>query len=581
MRKAPRGKAASRLARIRCAIYTRKSSEEGLEQDFNSLDAQRDACEAYIASQKHEGWTCLPEMYDDGGISGATMDRPALKRLLADIRAGRIDTVVVYKVDRLARSLGDFAKIVEVFDAYGISFVSVTQQFNTTTSMGRLTLNMLLSFAQFEREVTGERIRDKIAASKKKGMWMGGLPSLGYDVSDRKLVVNEVEAETVRHIYRRYAALGSVWALKDELDRDGIVSKVRIDKYGRRSGGRPLARGALYLMLQNRIYRGEIVHKENSYPGEHDAIVDEALWDEVRDKLAANRYDRATGTGAAQPSLLAGLIHDDAGARMTPSHANKKGTRYRYYVSHGLVRGRRSDAPRGRRVPAGDLEALVEDRLCRFLASEAKMFDAIETEVRDVNEGTELIARAADLAERWPGLAPSDRRAVLSALVERIDLLHEALEIRIFPMRLPAILRDDGDRRHRLRPARANAPSVILTVSARLKRAGMETRLLIDGAGGGGRRKPDHSLCRVLVQARRYHAMVMQGGDRTMSDLAAEAGVGGSYFSRIFRCGFLSPDIVAAILRDRHPIELTAKRLANEVRLPVAWEDQRSKLGIG
>ena len=242
------GKRANGQTATRCAIYTRKSSEEGLEQDFNSLDAQRESCEAFILSQKHEGWIALAEMYDDGGVSGATMERPALKRLLSEIEAGRIDTVVVYKVDRLTRSLGDFAKIVEVFDNRGVSFVSVTQAFNTTTSMGRLTLNMLLSFAQFEREVTSERIRDKIAASKKKGMWMGGLPSLGYDVDDRKLVVNEPEAETVRHIYRRYAELGSARALKDELDRDGIVSKTRVDKYNRRTGGKPLARGALYLI---------------------------------------------------------------------------------------------------------------------------------------------------------------------------------------------------------------------------------------------------------------------------------------------------------------------------------------------
>jgi DNA invertase Pin-like site-specific DNA recombinase len=313
MRRAKNVTAVSK-GQIRCAIYTRKSSEEGLEQDFNSLDAQRESCEAFIRSQKHEGWVCLSEMYDDGGISGATMERPALKRLLADIEAERIDTVVVYKVDRLTRSLGDFAKIVEVFDRQAVSFVSVTQQFNTTTSMGRLTLNMLLSFAQFEREVTGERIRDKIAASKKKGMWMGGLPPLGYDVKDRKLVVNVREAETVRHIYRRYAALGSVLALKEELDGAGVVSKARVDKYGRRTGGGPLARGALYLMLQNRIYRGEIVHKENSYPGEHEAIIDQALWDEVQHQLAANRFDRATGAGATRVSLLAGLIYDDTGA---------------------------------------------------------------------------------------------------------------------------------------------------------------------------------------------------------------------------------------------------------------------------
>ena len=243
-------------AKLRCAIYTRKSSEEGLEQDFNSLDAQREACEAFISSQKREGWILVREMYDDGGFSGATMERPAFQRLLSDVSAGQIDVVVVYKVDRLTRSLSDFAKIVDIFDRHAVSFVSVTQQFNTTSSMGRLTLNILLSFAQFEREVTGERIRDKIAASKKKGMWMGGQPSLGYDVKDRKLIVNSTEAETVRHIFRRYTELKSVRELKEDLDAAGIVSKVRTASDGSRYGGQPLARGALYLMLQNRIYRG-------------------------------------------------------------------------------------------------------------------------------------------------------------------------------------------------------------------------------------------------------------------------------------------------------------------------------------
>ena len=260
-----------RSGRLRCAIYTRKSSEEGLEQEFNSLDAQREACEAYVRSQKHEGWQALPALYDDPGYSGGNMERPALKRLLADIAAKRIDVVVVYKVDRLTRSLADFAKIVEVFDASAVSFVSITQAFNTTTSMGRLTLNVLLSFAQFEREVTGERIRDKIAASKKKGLWMGGQPALGYDVKDRKLVVNEAEAETVRMIFRRYLDLGSVRELKAALDAEGMVSKHRTAADGSAYGGQSFSRGALYQMLQNRVYRGEIVHKGAAYPGEHPA----------------------------------------------------------------------------------------------------------------------------------------------------------------------------------------------------------------------------------------------------------------------------------------------------------------------
>jgi DNA invertase Pin-like site-specific DNA recombinase len=325
------------MTRIACAIYTRKSSDEGLEQEFNSLDAQREACEAFIRSQKHAGWVAVQDLYDDGGLSGGTLERPALQRLLADIKAGRVEIVVVYKVDRLTRSLADFAKIVDVLDARGASFVSVTQQFNTTTSMGRLTLNMLLSFAQFEREIAGERIRDKIAASKAKGMWMGGTVPLGYDVKDRRLIVNPAEAETVRLIFQRYAELGSVALLQAELDRFGCRSKRREGARGRLAGGRPFSRGVLYLILRNRLYRGEVAHKGNVYPGQHEAIVGADLWQIVQDKLATNRRARSLGLGAETPSLLSGLIFDGDGKRMTPTHANKRGRRYRYYISASLL----------------------------------------------------------------------------------------------------------------------------------------------------------------------------------------------------------------------------------------------------
>ena len=417
--------------RLRCAIYTRKSSEEGLEQAFNSLDAQREACAAFVLSQKHEGWTVLPTLYDDGGFSGGTMDRPALKLLLSDIAEGKVDVVVVYKIDRLTRSLFDFAKIVEAFEAKDVSFVSITQQFNTSTSMGRLTLNVLLSFAQFERELAGERIRDKIAASKKKGMWMGGLPPLGYDVKDRKLVVNDEEARTVLHIFRRYIELRSVRALKTELEQAGIRSKRRILTDGTACGGQKLSRGALYLMLQNRIYRGEITHKGNAYPGEHQPIVDQALWDQVQATLAENRIDRKTGAYARQPSLLAGLAFDETGERLTPSHAVKKGTRYRYYVSRSLIVGSAKDHATGRRIPAGNLESLVINRLRAFFADQGAVLDAVRNEHPDGTHQKRLISRGRQIAEELPTMAPDQTRAMLMSLVTRVDLKPDRVEIKM------------------------------------------------------------------------------------------------------------------------------------------------------
>jgi len=575
MRSRGNGKAATR-----CAIYTRKSSEEGLEQDFNSLDAQREACEAFILSQKHEGWTALPEMYDDGGISGATMERPALKRLLADIEAGHVDTVVVYKVDRLTRSLGDFAKIVEVFDARGASFVSVTQQFNTTTSMGRLTLNMLLSFAQFEREVTSERIRDKIAASKKKGMWMGGLPSLGYDVDDRKLVVNAAEAETVRHIYRRYAELGSVRALKDELDQDGIVSKLRVDRYGRQTGGKPLARGALYLMLQNRIYRGKIVHKDKCYPGEHAAIVDQGLWDKVQEMLSSNRVERKNGGSAREPSLLAGLIFDDGGERMTPTHANKKGRRYRYYVTHSLIkRGRPKASDAARRVPAGDIERLVEERLIAFLKDDGELHGVLVERISEAHEFEILIAEASSLAKRWPRMPFVERRQWLQGAIARITLNPKSLEIRLRSEPLVNLLRSGEEIGAHDQTTLPDQPVLVLTIAARLKRTGMEKKLLIGGANKRSGTKADAGLLKLIARANELQEIFTRGG-RPISEMAEDAGLSSSYFTRMLRLSFLAPDITRAILHGRHPAELTANKLMADTRAPFDWHEQRARLGF-
>lgn len=341
------------MKRVRCAIYTRKSSDEGLDQSFNSLDAQREACEAYIRSQKHERWKVLPAHYDDGGASGGNIDRAALQKLLEEIDAGRVDMVVVYKIDRLTRSLADFAKLVERLEAAGASFVSVTQQFNTSTSMGRLTLNVLLSFAQFEREVTAERIRDKIAASKKKGLWMGGLVPLGYDKGEDGLVINGQEAEIVRRLFEAYLEFGNVRELKQYADRKGFLTKTRTLKTGDIVEGRPFTRGRLYHLLSNPIYIGKIQHKTDQYEGVHDAIIDEALWTRVQERLQQNRVDRKTRSNARNPSPLAGKVFDRNGHPLTPEHSNKKGHRYRYYVSstHGI------------RLPALNLEATTRRAL--------------------------------------------------------------------------------------------------------------------------------------------------------------------------------------------------------------------------
>ena len=346
-------------ASFRCAIYARKSTEEGLDQNFNSLDAQRESCSAYIMSQASLGWRAVPKHYDDGGISGGTMERPALQDLLADIQSGKVDVVVVYKIDRLTRSLMDFARIVDVFDAHEVSFVSVTQQLNTLSSMGRLTLNVLLSFAQFEREVTAERIRDKIAASKKKGMWMGGAVPLGYRVDNRKLVIQGEEAETVRQIFRLYLEAGSVRRLNEKLDELGVLTGIRARRNGTSSGGKPFSKGHLYWLLSNPIYVGDIRHREKIAKGQHQAIIGRELWDAVQLQIKQQTASPVRSSGRLrQKSLLCGLIYDETGDRLTPSHAVKDGRRYRYYISQRLVQARRRDQA-GWRLPGEELEATV------------------------------------------------------------------------------------------------------------------------------------------------------------------------------------------------------------------------------
>jgi len=489
--------------------------------------------------------------------------------------------VVVYKIDRLTRSLFDFAKIVEAFDARGVSFVSITQQFNTTTSMGRLTLNVLLSFAQFEREVAGERIRDKIAASKKKGMWMGGLPPLGYAVRDRKLVVNQEEAKTLLHIYRRYVELRSVRALKVEIDAAGIRSKHRTFADGTVCGSHKLSRGALYLMLQNRIYRGEITHRGDAYPGEHKAIVDEALWDKVQAILAENRVDRASGAAAKYPSLLAGLAFDDSGERLTPTHAVKKGTRYRYYVSKSLITGAAKDHSQGRRIPAGDLEGLVIGRLRAFLADEGAVLGAITNAERDGPQQRKLIARGRQISEELPTLAPDIVRSILMALVSRLDIRAEHIEIRVYRQRLRDLLRAKSIDSLAPPQANHNKPDDILRlkVKARLRRVGREIKLVVHNADD--RSAADPGLLRIVARAHDFQERLMQDPDLTVPAIAGQERLTIGYLSRLLRLPSLAPDIVTAVINGKHPPELSAKRLMRlALKLPTDWDQQRQLLGF-
>ena len=452
--------------------------------------------------------------------------------------------------------------------------------------MGRLTLNMLLSFAQFEREVTGERIRDKIAASKKKGMWMGGLPPLGLDVpvggantGDRKLVVNSTEARTVRHIFRRYAVLKSVRALKEELDRDGIVSKVRVNRFSQTVGGLPIARSALYLMLQNRIYRGMIVHKEKAYPGLHDAIIDEELWDEAQAVISENRVERATRSQAAAPSLLAGLVYDESGERMSPTHANKKGTRYRYYVSQSLIkRGRPTASEAACRIPAADFESLVEKQISAMLRDEAFIHKIAGATT--VAQRKSLIEQAASLAVRWWKLSSSDRRAILNVLVERVVVHREKVDIEFHISAIAAVVQPDLDIRHL--HSKQGGPTKQLTVAAQLRRTGMETKLLIEGPFGPANRKADRSLLRLIGQAHRYWSILKAADpNATMVEIAKGAGVTSSYFTRVLRVNFLAPEITKMILQGSQPAELTAKRIMVQSKLSPMWAGQKEQLGIG
>ena len=543
---------------IRCAIYTRKSSEEGLDQSFNSLHAQREACEAYITSQKHEGWHALSARYEDGGFSGGNMDRPGLKKLLEDIAAGKIDTIVVYKVDRLTRSLADFAKIVETFDGKGVSFVSVTQQFNTTTSMGRLTLNVLLSFAQFEREVTGERIRDKVAASKKKGMWMGGIVPLGYDHKDRHLHVNEVEAQQVRHIFDQYLQLRSVFDLYDYLKANGYRSKRRIRADGRSGGGSVLSRGTLYHLLSNPVYIGKTRHGGKLYEGQHKAVIDQKAWDQTAELLATNRVKRRTSHNVASGRILLGLLFDQGENHFTPTHASKKGRRYAYYT---LKSGGRNSTIR---LPALEFEQLVVGRIRDWLSKPLELTAHFAN--LTVKDTRLLVAAGQHRAEQLTEAGTRESVRLIRSVLNRVIVRDAEIQIEInYPTLRHELLGNDMG-------ALSDRDAITLSAPLLIRRRGSEVRLVLEN-GEPSEARPIPSLTRAVAWSRHWADQIVSGKLVTMEDLAKSAGVSKIYARRMLRCAALSPALTAQILDGRQPVELTFDKLTRN--LPLSWEQQR------
>jgi DNA invertase Pin-like site-specific DNA recombinase len=562
----------SKVPALPCATYTRKSSEEGLEQGFNSLDAQREACEAYILSQKTQGWVSMGA-YDDGGFSGGNVERPGLQRLLGDVASGRVRIVVVYKVDRLTRSLADFAKMVELFDAHEVSFVSVTQAFNTTSSMGRLTLNVLLSFAQFEREVTGERIRDKIAASKRKGLWMGGVVPMGYVPSDRTLAINEPEAERVRQMYRLYLELGSVPAVAMELAGRGWRTPVRVTRRPGSSGGLAFSRGHVYRILSNRIYIGQIVHKDEVFEGQHPAIVDGALWDAVQELMRSNVNGHRTRVGAAEPSLLTGLVFDEWGHRLTPTHAKKGSVRYRYYIDQTEpVVGDGVDGEARLRLPAQELESAVIDAVAEFLKDRSRLMEVMERleGTADANVARARLLGAGTIGARLEATAASQRIEMLQRLVDRVVVRGESVDIAV---RVGAIWEVDGPSGEAGEDE--DAPVFVIEVPVQLKRCGMAVRLVVRPAGSTIDPVVDAGLVTLIGKALDWFERLRSGRADSALAIAEQDQVRSAHVTGVMGLAYLAPDIVHRLVRGDHPRELTVGRLMKMLPLPLDWEAQR------
>jgi len=545
--------------RIRCAIYTRKSSEEGLDQDFNSLDAQHEACAAYVASQKAEGWVFVQTRYDDGGLSGGTLERPALRRLLADINAGAVDQIVVYKIDRLTRSLSDFAKIVDQLDAAGASFVSVTQSFNTATSMGRLTLNMLLSFAQFEREVTAERIRDKIAASKKKGLWMGGTVPFGYQPAGRSLKIDETEAPIIRHIHALHLDLGSVRAVAERAEEFGYRTRLRPSTSGTTTGGTPFSRGHIYQILTNPLYAGRIRHRDKVYEGQHPAIIDPATWDALQERLSAEAARARGRSNAVERSPLVGKLFDETGDRLTPSHSQKNGKRLRYYISRRLVTARRQKHADAWRLPARELENGIARVIRDHLRNPTVITDLIRNlTASEIPNLQEKLLRVSNV------FAPDGSADAWAPLLRRADIQQGSIQIRLDRKVLTERLS--------ITPGRIEDAARHITASFQMQRRGVEARIVI----GTATPQVDPVLAKNTLTAQRWYAAVKAGS--SFGDLATREKTTTSRIQQMIGLAFLAPRLLDQVAAGNQPVSFTSEWFKRR-QLPPDWGEQQKIVG--
>lgn len=576
----------------RCAIYVRKSSDEGLDMSYNSLEAQTDACAAYIASQMHEGWVKLSKTYEDGGYSGGNIVRPGLQELLADVGKGQIDIIVVYKIDRLTRSLTDFVKLNDLLDKHQVSFVAVTQQFNTSTSMGRLTLNVLLSFAQFEREVAGERIRDKFAASKKKGIWMGGPIPLGYRAEKRQLHVVPEEAEVVRHLYSRYLAVKSVQLLQKELSEQGIRSKVRKSKDGQIKGGIVMVRGAIRHMLKNPLYLGLIRNGKELHQGQHEAIVNQEQFDAVQATLNSQSPGEKARSKRPTNTLLKGIVFDATGNRLQPNFCNKKGKRYHYYTSAKRLKDTKSD-PHGMRIPAGDLEHLVISVLAARLQDKSLMQQWLSQHL-PIAEVPLRLKTLSELATTLSSIKHNQTEQVRQIL-ERVTISKTALQVRLSEPSLMQIInipQNEAEHPYRsveLEPENINSNyprhsiigsnenPLLIILNSHLLRSGKQVKMIL----GNDKNQPtalNPKLIAMAVKTRHWFDGLKSGDYRTIKEIAAEENCDKSYIGRLMSIAFLAPDILERILSGDHSATLTPERLRKACPLPLRWEDQRALL---